>query len=233
MMALKSLISSSNSYLSECSKQKSKPNADVLVNIATFITKFLRMLGVFKDSNPDIGLPTSFTANVPQEELVLPFVHVLSEFRNKIRALAQNKAEPKEFLKLCDLVRDEELVDLGVSLEDREDGKALVKLMDKLVLKQIREEKKQKETLKQKEKEQRAKDAELKRLEKLKKGSVSPQAMFKTEESLKEFSAWDEQGIPTKDQQGVELSKSKRKKLEKEFSAQKKLHQEYLQSLKK
>ena len=77
----------------------------------------------------------------------------------------------------------------------------------------------------------RAQEAELKRLERLKKGSVVPKEMFKTEEFKKEFSEWDENGIPTKDQQGEPLSKSKRKKCEKEYSAQEKLHFEYLQSL--
>lgn len=45
-----------------------------------------------------------------------------------------------------------------------------------------------------------------------------------------EYTAWDEQGIPTRDAQGTELTKSRRKKLTKEFDAQVKLHAEYLKS---
>lgn len=36
------------------------------------------------------------------------------------------------------------------------------------------------------------------------------------------------QGLPTKDKEGAEVTKSKRKKLEKEMGQQGKLHQEYL-----
>lgn len=42
---------------------------------------------------------------------------------------------------LCDKIRDVDLVDLGVLLDDREDGKALVKLVGKEEALRIREEK--------------------------------------------------------------------------------------------
>jgi cysteinyl-tRNA synthetase len=46
-----------------------------------------------------------------------------------------------------------------------------------------------------------------------------------------EWSAWDEGGIPIKDAKGEEVTKSRRKKMVKEFEAQGKLHDEYLKSL--
>jgi len=42
------------------------------------------------------------------------------------------------------------------------------------------------------------------------------------------YSKFDEKGIPTHDQTGQELSKGGRKKLEKSYEQQVKLHQEYL-----
>jgi cysteinyl-tRNA synthetase len=64
-------------------------------------------------------------------------------------------------------------------------------------------------------------------MEKLAKGKMSPVEMFKTEESLKQYSKWDDQGIPTHDINGEELPKSRRKKLVKEYEGQVKAHGEY------
>ena len=164
---------------------------------------------------------------------MLPFAYALSAFRDKIRTLAQNKAgnyihvDPKEILKLCDILRDEDMVELGVALEDREDGKALVKLVDKQVLLDQRQAKLDRELQKKKEKEERLKAEALKKQERLLKGKTAPSDLFKTIE----FSAWDEKGIPTKDKEGNEVAKSRRKKLEKEYAIQEKLHAEYLASL--
>ena len=44
-----------------------------------------------------------------------------------------------DILKLCDALRDEILPDLGVRLEDREDGAAVVKLVDKETILRERE----------------------------------------------------------------------------------------------
>lgn len=63
--------------------------------------------------------------------------------------------------------------------------------------------------------------AEQKRLEKLEKGRLSPLDMFKPPQNA-EFSEWDESGLPTKDKEGVEVAKSRGKKLKKEWDLQKK-----------
>lgn len=44
-------------------------------------------------------------------------MNVLSKFRDKIRANA--KTDFKRILEICDEVRDNDLVDLGIRLEDR------------------------------------------------------------------------------------------------------------------
>ena len=41
------------------------------------------------------------------------------------------------------------------------------------------------------------------------------------------YSAWDEQGLPTKDKDGNDITKSMTKKLKKQWEQQKKLHEEY------
>ena len=141
MNEVKSLVSSSHSYYQECLKNKKNPNLDLLKDIAKYITRLFCTLGVFPDLNSQIG-SGSIQGQASQEETVLPFVKLLSSFRDRVRKLAHSKADLKDFLILCDALRDEELIELGVSLEDREDGKALVKLMDKDSLIKEREEKK-------------------------------------------------------------------------------------------
>lgn len=53
--------------------------------------------------------------------------------------------------------------------------------------------------------------------------NVDPKVMFKMgEEMLSKYSAWDEEGLPTHDKEGVELTKSAIKKLKKDWLKQKK-----------
>ena len=233
MIEIKSIISQCNTYYQEKNRNRFVPNSDLLSAIAEYITKLFRIFGVYSDLNPLIG-PSLKSNEINSEETILPFVTTLSQFRDSVRHLAQAKAgichlsniiESKEILILCDRLRDIDLVELGISLEDREDGNALIKIVDKSALIQAREEKETREREKMQEKEERAQIAEIKRLEKLSKGSVAPQDMFKNSE---EYSDWDSLGIPVKDKSGKEISKSRRKKLEKEYNAQVKLHQDYL-----
>ncbi|KAJ2779080.1 hypothetical protein GGI18_003975, partial [Coemansia linderi] len=84
---------------------------------------------------------------------------------------------------------------------------------------------------KQAQKEAAARATEAKRQERLARGKLSPMDMFRTADMAEQYSAWDDNGLPTKDQMGEDLPKSKLKKLAKEQSAQAKLHDEYLKAL--
>lgn len=52
----------------------------------------------------------------------MPYLRVLSSFRDGIRQLAISKNDNtvKDILKLCDKLRDDDLVSLGVALDDQE-----------------------------------------------------------------------------------------------------------------
>jgi cysteinyl-tRNA synthetase len=52
----------------------------------------------------------------------MPYLRVLSSFRDGVRqlAIAKNDNALKEVLKLCDTLRDDDLVSLGVALDDQE-----------------------------------------------------------------------------------------------------------------
>eukprot|EP00798_Chlamydomonas_sp_ICE-L_P000249 gene249-biopygen2244 len=62
------------------------------------------------------------------------YLDVFAAFHDEVRSLARTKADPKETMTACDRVRDVALVELGVRLEDRPDGKAIWKLEDPAVI---------------------------------------------------------------------------------------------------
>jgi cysteinyl-tRNA synthetase len=101
----------------------------------------------------------------------------------------------------------------------------LVKLVPREELIQAREKKLALIAEKAAKKEQAAAEREKKRLERLAKGKQAAQEMFKASE---EFSKFDDNGIPTHNKEGEELAKNRRKKLQKEWDMQKKLHDEYI-----
>ncbi|KAG0142354.1 hypothetical protein CROQUDRAFT_67346 [Cronartium quercuum f. sp. fusiforme G11] len=131
----------------------------------------------------------------------------------------------KDVLGLCDRLRDMDLVELGIALDDQDDGRALVKVLPAKMLIEARDAKVAAVESKRLAQAKAAEAAEAKRLERIMKGKIGAEEMFKLEAG--EWSQWDEQGIPTHDKEGVEVSKSRRKKLLKEWEARKKVEVEY------
>ena len=69
----------------------------------------------------------------------------------------------------------------------------------------------------------------LKRQQKLEKGRMPPAEMFKppnVPEGM--YSTWNDKGLPLSDGGGKELSKNQAKKVQKDWMAQIKLHDDYL-----
>ena len=150
-----------------------------------------------------------------------PYESVYTDFRTKLSSLEETPNLSKDVLSLCDRLRDIDLFDLGIYLEDRDNKPALVRPVSKELI-QAREEKAAKEHQKQIEREKKEKEA----LQRLEKGKLSHLEMFRTNE----YSAWDEEGIPTKDKDGEDIKKSTGKKLRKDWERQKKLHEAWLAS---
>jgi cysteinyl-tRNA synthetase len=67
----------------------------------------------------------------PQEAGALSFKAVLSKFKEDVRGLAERDASSKDYLALCDQLRNTHLWNLGIYLEDREAQPALVRPVDK------------------------------------------------------------------------------------------------------
>lgn len=242
MRTLLDLISTTNVYERE---RRQDPNVRVLQNIAGWVGEMLRMFGLGEGAlrEGDIGWGEkedgAASSSVDRESVLIPYLEALSNFRSSVRQLARSNAPHSDLLKLADRLRDEDLVDLGVALEDNADGSAMVKLVPAEQLRAEREEKQRIEAEKQKRKAENAAKAAALRAEKLRKGKVPPELLFKpasqgglAEEG--EYKEWDENGFPTVDgKTGEELSKKKRKNLEKELIAHGKLHKEYLEAKEK
>ncbi|KAJ5238964.1 hypothetical protein N7468_003583 [Penicillium chermesinum] len=145
-----------------------------------------------------------------------PYAEVLSNFCTKVSALQSSDSAGKDILALCDRLRDVDLFDLGVYLEDRENLPALIRPVTREMI-QAREEKAQRARQKQAQKKAQEEEA----LKKLEKGKLSHLEMFRTNE----YSAWDDDGLPTRDAAGEELPKSRTKKLRKDWERQKKAHE--------
>ena len=157
---------------------------------------------------------------------------ILNAFRNDASNLEPHKRMSKDVLQLCDRIRDIDLWEQGIALEDRLPRPALIRPVTRELREKKEREKADKEAKEQgkEEKERQKAKAKLEREQeaatKAEKGKLSHLEMFKTEE----YSAWDENGIPKMDKEGNELAKSRLKKLTKDWERQKKLHEAWSKS---
>ncbi|KAG0348813.1 hypothetical protein BG004_004072 [Podila humilis] len=227
MAELQALVSRTNVYIKDAGKNI---NVDVVNKVATYVSKMLKTFGL----DGVVAEPIGFSAAggegaVSAEDVAMPYLQVLSTFRDTIRSYAREGRPAQEMLALSDKLRDEDLERLGVSLDDREDGKALIKFIPAEELAAQRQAKIAAAAEKLARKEEAARAKEVARLAKLEKGKVSHLEMFKLAANAAEYGSFEEgTGIPLTDKEGAELPKSRKKKLAKEWDVQKKLHEDYL-----
>jgi cysteinyl-tRNA synthetase len=178
------------------------------------------------------------------EKLAMPYLRATSRVRDELRAIVSTleSSTKQAVLALSDRIRDYDLTDLGVQLDDRTDEPSLIKFVAASKLIAARDEKAALMAEKAKQKEEgkfevcvapwpsltnlqiARKAREKAEEEKWAKAKVSPQDMFKGDAKYQE---WDAEGLPTKLADGSEVPKSQVKKLKKEWERQKKLHDEY------
>ncbi|KAK3693246.1 tRNA synthetases class I (C) catalytic domain-containing protein [Podospora appendiculata] len=163
------------------------------------------------------------------EKLALPYLRATSRLRDELRGIISTAAlDPmtkQAVLSLSDRIRDYDLTDLGVQLDDQTDRPSLIKFVPAAKLIAAREEKSALLAEKAKQKEEARRAREKAEEEKWAKAKVSPLDMFKGDAKYLE---WDAEGLPTKLADGSEVPKSQAKKLKKEQDRQKKVHEEYL-----
>ncbi|KAF8545845.1 hypothetical protein OG21DRAFT_1502143 [Imleria badia] len=187
-----SLVSRTNIYINT---RRQSLNVALVEQSARWTGDMLRMFGLDEREKLELGWgqETVSDANVTNREELL--------------AIAKQEDSLKEILKLCDWLRDEDLVPLGVALDGQEDGKVLVKLIPPPELIKARDEKRQKLEDKAARKVALAQAEEEERLTKLEKGRTPPGALFKPPNVPEgTYSQWDEQGIPTADGEGGKLN---------------------------
>lgn len=160
------------------------------------------------------------------EKLSLPYIRVVSQLRDELRRIvsSQTPETKKAILVITDRIRDVDLTNLGVHLDDRPDNQpSLIKFIPAAELIRAREEKAARETEKAQKKEEARLAREKAEQEAKEKAKIPPEEMFKKDER---YSAWDETGMPTKMKDGSDVPKSQLKSLKKMWDKQKKIHEE-------
>ncbi|XP_017472850.1 PREDICTED: cysteine--tRNA ligase, cytoplasmic [Rhagoletis zephyria] len=223
--ALRELVSFTNVYMRD---NKDRLNCILLRRIAEYITDILHIFGAIQGPRGGIGFPVGAgDSNVDIETTLLPYVDAVAEFRNNVREEAKT-IKANAILEMCDKLRDDVLPNLGVRLEDKENGKYAVKLVDREVLLKEREAKKAAEAERLAEKQRKQEAAAKQTAAKEAQKRISPKEMFFNEKD--KYSQFDENGLPTHDVDGKEISKGLLKKLTKLQQQQEARYKEYLSS---
>ena len=71
------------------------------------------------EGQQSLGFQTSTVSSDNHEDIALPYVQLLADFREQVRNIARQE-KVNTILKLCDELRDTDLPNLGVKLEDQE-----------------------------------------------------------------------------------------------------------------
>lgn len=222
--AIREIISQSNVYI----RDNKDVNVQLLEEIAIYITDLLQKFGAIQGPKKSIGFPTATNGEggSNKEEILMPYLSALADFRKSVRENAR-EVKATGILQLCDELRDDILPNLSVRLEDKE-GHSVIKLVDREALIRERDEKKRREEQKEAEKLAKLELQRQKEKEKLEQMKINPVDMFKSQTD--KYSAFDETGLPTIDQEGKEISKGQQKKLKKLQQQQEVKYAEYLKS---
>eukprot|EP01087_Luapelamoeba_hula_P015080 TRINITY_DN4470_c0_g1_i2.p1 TRINITY_DN4470_c0_g1~~TRINITY_DN4470_c0_g1_i2.p1 ORF type:complete len:744 (+),score=147.00 TRINITY_DN4470_c0_g1_i2:33-2264(+) len=221
------ITSDVNAYLDFVSKTSHAGGVRALL-VAKIVRYVARIFGIFGVEFPEFGFgagaaaPAVSAASSDRDALV----DVVVNLRKQVREAMKGKPNP-EILALMDQLRDEIMPEFGVRITD--EGKVPWTPVSASALKAEIAENKRIAAQKIREKKQ-------KRLEQLNRDipgweakAMPPQELFHTPE----FSAWNEQGLPTHLGDGSELPASKKKALEKKLSTHTANYKKYLTQLEK
>ncbi|XP_025211639.1 cysteine--tRNA ligase, cytoplasmic isoform X2 [Theropithecus gelada] len=189
MEEMRALVSQCNLYMAARKAVRKRPNRALLENIALYLTHMLKIFGAIEEES-SLGFPVGGSGtSLNLESTVMPYLQVLSEFREGVRKIAREQKVP-EVLQLSDALRDDILPELGVRFEDHEGLPTVVKLVDRNTLLKEREEKRQVEEEKRKKKEEAARRKQEQEAAKLAKMKIPPSEMFLSETD--KYSKFDE-----------------------------------------
>ena len=104
---IRSLVTLGNSYLSEKETKNESCNRGLLKNVAMYFTQIFNILGL--NTRPEeIGFSSSTDSAVNQEEMVMPYLKTLADFRENVRKEAI-AIKASNILTECDRLRNEVL----------------------------------------------------------------------------------------------------------------------------
>ena len=242
------LVGKVNTYLSQV---KDSAQGYLLLTISQYIMRILKCFGLTDEafdnwmigeslgnaSKLGTGLGKAVgkkgsdgdnNGSMDREEVLTPFLNILSSFRDSVRDAAAKGTDKQALFALCDQVR-KELIEKGVKLEDRTGQSTAIKFGDADAMKAEEARKAQAAEAKRKKKEAAKLKREQEAAAKLAQAKIPPNEFFKTVHS-KDYSQFDDEGMPTHDAKGEELKKSKLKKLKKIYAAQTKAYGKYMKS---
>jgi len=227
------IVKLTNSYLF---KKKANSSAFLLKRIAAYINKIFSVFGFGNNTSSDCdfsflqaNITTAGTENTlfNREEVLHPYVSVLSKFRSDVREAAMKKSDSNVFLQLCDSLRDETLPNLGVRIQDN--AAVPYVFADPQQLKreiQLNKEAARENQLKKLKSQLQQVQKDIETWEKKK---VPSQDLFKNNQNYSQF---DERGLPTHDTKGNPLPASQKKKIEKQVASQETAFKSYLEKTK-
>ncbi|KAF0691787.1 Aste57867_17058 [Aphanomyces stellatus] len=189
--------------------------SEVVCAVATYVMDVFSLFGVdslgaFPAIRLSASVDTAAAASAVHGDEVMD---VFAQFRAQVRQLALTNTSDKVaqgILKLCDDVRDHALPPVGIQLEDVGPGKSFWKHQQEGTAANGGDAVDEKEAIKAALAAKAAEfEAEM---------QIAPAVFFKASSQFDgKFSAFDDVGIPTHDEDGVELTKSTRKKLTKKL----------------
>jgi cysteinyl-tRNA synthetase len=87
------LVSSSYIYDRTVKSNKKSPNLMLMQKIAKYVTRLLKIFGVFDSGSEQIGqIATTGDTNVNAEDVLLPYLNILATFRGNVREMAKGQA---------------------------------------------------------------------------------------------------------------------------------------------
>ena len=198
----------------------------ILYSIGNFVSHIFKCFGlVYNTDFIEYFKFDSSESGKNAEEILTPFIEATTEFRSKIKTAACVDKDLKLILQICDQLRDDVLPYLGVKIEDKgKDKKSIWKFYDKDQY--IKEKQQQQELMEnqRKQKEQEAKERELK---------LSTPAKEYYAMMTDKYSKFNEEGVPTHNANGAELSKEQVNKLKKDFQKHQKNHLKWVEQQQK
>jgi cysteinyl-tRNA synthetase len=213
--AIQSLLELVRITNAHCDSVRTQPLcAFQLEGIAKFLLKSLKIFGLsFPDQMVENSLNSSSAPGHTALDDYMPLLSTLVSFRNNMRAellkslpTTTDKETLKVLLKITDDLRDTVLPDLGIMVKDIHNAEPDVRIIPKDEVQRMKNQENETSSPSSSPSSSSSSKLDFK--------SKTTETLFK---DPTKYSQYDEHHIPTHDQEGQVLSKSARKKLQKEM----------------